>query len=155
MKEIQNQFPGKIELINLDITKEEDIQKSVAAVTEKSGGKIDLLLNCSAILHPSGKGETSLRDVSFHVLLSNVARNPSDRNFSLYCLEQGLRNTFETNSIGPLLIAKYYSPLLVKSSGLFGSQIQKKHSGILINMSAKVSSIAGICFNLKKNFFTF
>lgn len=69
--ELQQQYPRKIELVNLDVTKEEEIRRSVGVITEKSGGKIDLLVNCSAMLHPSGKGETSLRDVSFEVLLIN------------------------------------------------------------------------------------
>lgn len=56
---------------------------------------------------------------------------------------QGLRSTFETNTIGPLLIAKYFSPLLLKGSGLIGQQSVKKHSGILVNVTAKVSSISG------------
>ncbi|XP_046441559.1 C-factor-like [Daphnia pulex] len=118
--DIQKQFPKKLVLINVDITKEDNIKRIVPIITEKSGGKLDLVLNCSAILHPSGKGETSLRDVSF----------------------EGLRSTFETNTIGPLLTAKYFSPLLLKSSGLFGNQSGKKHSGILVNMTAKVSSIS-------------
>jgi NAD(P)-dependent dehydrogenase (short-subunit alcohol dehydrogenase family) len=66
--DIQKQFPNKLVLINVDITKEDNIKRIVPIITEKSGGKLDLVLNCSAILHPSGKGETSLRDVSFEVL---------------------------------------------------------------------------------------
>jgi hypothetical protein len=34
----------------------------------------------------------------------------------------------------------------LKSSGLFGNQSGKKHSGILVNMTAKVSSISGKFF---------
>ncbi|KAK4002765.1 hypothetical protein OUZ56_004567 [Daphnia magna] len=117
---MQSQFPNKMVLINVDVTKENNIKQVVPKIMEESTGKIDLLLNCSAILHPSGKGETSLRDVSF----------------------EGLRTTFETNTIGPVLTAKYFSPLLLKSSGLFGKQAGKKHSGILVNLTAKVSSIS-------------
>lgn len=65
--ELQEKYPNKLELVNVDVTNEENIRASVAKVTEKSGGRIDLLINCSAILHPSGRGETSLRDVSFEV----------------------------------------------------------------------------------------
>lgn len=65
--DIQRQFPGKVVLVNVDVSKEDDIKKIVPLITEKSEGKIDLLVNCSAILHPSGKGETSLRDVSLQV----------------------------------------------------------------------------------------
>lgn len=65
--ELKKQFPNKLHLINMDVTNEEDIKHNVPSIAEKSGGKIDLLINCSAILHPSGKGETSLRDVSQEV----------------------------------------------------------------------------------------
>ena len=67
--DLQKQFPNKLVLINIDVTNEANIRRAVPLITEKSGGKIDLILNCSAILHPSGKGETSLRDVSFEVWL--------------------------------------------------------------------------------------
>ena len=35
---------------------------------EKHIGGLDLLINCAGILHPSGRGETSLKDVSMQVL---------------------------------------------------------------------------------------
>ncbi|KAK2703854.1 hypothetical protein QYM36_017789 [Artemia franciscana] len=86
----------------------------------KFGSSLDLLINCSAILHPSGKGETSLRDVS----------------------GQGLEDTLRTNTVGPLLMAKYFSPFLLKGQGRFGVQDEKsKHSGVLVNITAKVGSI--------------
>ena len=44
------------------------------------------------------------------------------------------------NSIGPLLMAKHFAPLLQKGGGKFGSP-ESKHAGILVNMSAKVGSI--------------
>lgn len=65
--ELQKQFPNKLHLINMDITNEDDIKRKFQWISEISGGKLDLLINCSAILHPSGKGETSLRDVSQEV----------------------------------------------------------------------------------------
>jgi len=55
-------------------------------------------------------------------------------------------------------MAKYYSPLLLKSSGLFGQQnkqqsTDKKHGGILVNITAKVSSIAGTLIVSKQSQF--
>jgi len=120
LAEIRHRYPDKIHLINVDVTDEEHIRNCVPIIKEQSGGKLDLLINCSAILHPSGKGETSLRDVSL----------------------EGLKKTFETNTIGPLLMAKYYSPLILKSKGSMGSQTDKKHTGILVNVTARVSSIS-------------
>ncbi len=76
--DVQRQFPNKVVLVNIDITKEDEIKGRVPSITEHTGGKLDLLVNCSAILHPSGRGETSLRDVSLEVwflcLLLKVVR---------------------------------------------------------------------------------
>ncbi|KAK2824539.1 hypothetical protein Q5P01_021714 [Channa striata] len=86
-----------------------------------SGG-LDLIVNSSAILHPSGRGETSLRDVT----------------------AQGLSSTLTTNTVGPLLMAKHFAPLLQKGGGGFGQQpaeTVKQHSGIIVNITAKVGSI--------------
>lgn len=41
-------------------------------------------------------------------------------------------------------MAKYYSPLILKSKGSMGSQTDKKHTGILVNVTARVSSISGL-----------
>lgn len=79
-------------------------------------------MNSSALLHPSGKGETSLRDVS----------------------AQGIMSTLTTNTVGPLVMAKYFAPLLQKGGGGFGQQSEdkaKRHSGIIVNITAKVGSI--------------
>ena len=64
--DLKRQFP-KVVLMNLDVTNESEIKNSVPSITEHTRGKLDLVVNCSAILHPSSKGETSLRDVSFEV----------------------------------------------------------------------------------------
>lgn len=48
-----------------------------------------------------------------------------------------------TNAVGPLVMAKNFGPLLQKGGGGFGTQGSKSnHKGILVNMSAKVGSIA-------------
>lgn len=47
------------------------------------------------------------------------------------------------NAAGPLLMAKYFSTVLTKGKGLIGSQNDKKHTAIIINITAKVSSISG------------
>lgn len=62
------QHPGRMTVLKLDVNREEDI-KSAAESVKSDFGKVDLLINCSAMLHPSGKGETSLRDVSAQVNL--------------------------------------------------------------------------------------
>lgn len=58
---------------------------------------------------------------------------------------QGLRSTFEVNTIGPLIMAKYFAPLLMKGSGTFGMKSEDtklQHAAVLVNMSAKVGSIS-------------
>ncbi|KAI4875274.1 hypothetical protein NFI96_018142, partial [Prochilodus magdalenae] len=113
--------PGRVTVLELDVTREEHIQRAAEQVSV-AFNKVDLLVNSSAVLHPSGKGETSLRDVS----------------------AQGLISTLTTNTVGPLLMAKYFAPLLKKGTGQFGQQPAEKtgrHSGILVNMTARVGSI--------------
>lgn len=60
------QHPGKMTVLKLDVNREDDIQRAAEHV-KKVFGKVDLIINSSAMLHPSGKGETSLKDVSAQV----------------------------------------------------------------------------------------
>jgi NAD(P)-dependent dehydrogenase (short-subunit alcohol dehydrogenase family) len=41
--------------------------QEAAGNVEKQFGQLDLLVNCAAILHPTGRGETSLKDVNLQV----------------------------------------------------------------------------------------
>lgn len=61
----------KLQVLKLDVTQEDAI-KEAAKIVEQKYQKVDLLINCAAMLHPTGKGETSLRDVSFQVRLISV-----------------------------------------------------------------------------------
>ena len=54
---------------------------------------------------------------------------------------QALLDTLNLNSVGPLLMAKHFAPLLQKGQGQFGSCDKQQVSGVLVNMSAKVGSI--------------
>ncbi|XP_054654356.1 C-factor [Dunckerocampus dactyliophorus] len=118
---LAGQNPDRLTVLRLDVNREEDIWEAAERV-KKSFGRLDLLVNSSALLHPSGKGETSLRDVS----------------------AQGIISTLTTNTVGPLVMAKYFAPLLQKGIGGFGQQSSeraKQHSGIIVNITAKVGSI--------------
>ena len=53
-------------MIKLDVTSETEVEAASEYVEEKYT-KLDLLVNCAAMLHPSGKGETSLKDVTSQV----------------------------------------------------------------------------------------
>ncbi|XP_019644224.1 PREDICTED: uncharacterized protein LOC109485219 [Branchiostoma belcheri] len=58
------EFPSNLHILPLDVTDEGSIQQAANQVQQQHGGGLDLLINCAGILHPSGRGETSLRDVS-------------------------------------------------------------------------------------------
>ena len=56
----------RLKVVKMDVTKEEHLQ-SVAHDIKKDHGSLDLLINCAAMLHPSGRGETSLKQVRAEV----------------------------------------------------------------------------------------
>ena len=66
---LKDGHPDRLEIVKLDVTQEEQIKEAAELVKERSKGSMDLLINCAAMLHPSGKGETSLRDVSGKVFI--------------------------------------------------------------------------------------
>jgi len=123
--DLQREFggeDGRLKISRLDVANAEDVADFGSRIKGEAD-RLDLLINCAGMLHPSGKGETSLRDVSF----------------------EGLAATMATNAIGPLLIAKSVAPLLQKGSAGFSQQQQqqpkKDYRGVIVNMSAKVGSI--------------
>ncbi|KAM9327303.1 C-signal-like [Gastrophryne carolinensis] len=120
LQALEQQHPDTLTIMKLDVSSAAAIEQCGLQLQQRVTA-LDLLINCSAMLHPSGRGETSLKDVS----------------------AEGLSLALSTNTIGPLLVAKHFSPLLLKGSGAFGAQSpdQCKHSSILVNMSAKVASI--------------
>lgn len=66
LRGLVGQHPDRLTVLKLDVNQEEDIRGAAERVKE-AFGRLDLLVNSSAMLHPSGKGETSLRDVSAQV----------------------------------------------------------------------------------------
>ena len=55
--------PHNVEVIKLDVEKPDDIAQAADHVG-KTRGKLDLLVNSAGILHPTGRGETRLDDVT-------------------------------------------------------------------------------------------
>lgn len=53
-------------LTQMDVTQDHHM-RSVARDIKEAHGTLDLLINCPAMLHPSGRGETSLRQVESKV----------------------------------------------------------------------------------------
>ena len=86
---LQHEHGDMLTVFRVDVQDEAQIKELSAQVGEK---KLDLLINCAGILHPSGKGETSLREVN----------------------SQDMSATIATNTLGPLLMAKYFSSNLAK-----------------------------------------
>ena len=120
--DLKTEFPN-LELITMDVINENDIMNA-ADIVKNSTGKLELLLNCSAMLHPTGKGETKLADVK----------------------PDFLYDTFSVNTFGPLLMAKHFGKLLQKGNGTIGSQAFKddknlNHCGVIANLSARIGSI--------------
>lgn len=66
LRGLAGQHRGRLTVLKLDVNLEEDIREAAARVKENFG-RVDLLVNSAAMLHPTGKGETSLRDVSAQV----------------------------------------------------------------------------------------
>jgi len=112
---------NRVQVVRCDVTQEKTLV-SVASDILANHGKLDFAINVSGILHPSGRGETRLNDVTF----------------------EALQETFQVNTFGPLMMAKHFVPLLQKGGGLIGTQSVKNknhHSGILAHISARVGSI--------------
>lgn len=138
LSQLQNQYGDLLTVFGLDVQDETQIKDVAAQLGDK---KLDLLVNCAGMLHPSGKGETSLREVNL----------------------QDVSTTLKTNAIGSLMMAKYFSPNLSKRNRADKSNSPKRDTkksetaaetsdkgtktvevaGILVNMSARVGSISG------------
>lgn len=163
LRALAEQHPDRMTILKLDVNREEDIGGAADRVKERFG-RLDLIVNSSAMLHPSGKGETSLRDVSAQVTVSSlfcsitsscplIIECVSAIYTALYTISvlmftnlpfQGIISTLTTNTVGPLIMAKYFAPLLQKGGGGFGQQPAeraKQHTGIIVNITAKVGSI--------------
>ena len=121
--DLKNSFPNNLHLIEMDVTKEENIVNAAAEVKEKAG-RLELLINCSAILHPTGRGETKLADIK----------------------PEYLHEIFSVNTIAPLVMAKHFSKILQKGNGSIGSnEFQNSkdlnHAAVIANLSARIGSI--------------
>ncbi|XP_029290272.1 uncharacterized protein LOC115010038 [Cottoperca gobio] len=121
LRDLTTQYPGKITLIKLDMSDEDSISAAVQAVSEQIGaGGLNLLINNAAINKPdipaplSATGKRDMMDV------------------------------YETNVVGPFLIAKMLLPLLQRAAEINspakGDKMSCRRSAI-INISTLVSSI--------------
>lgn len=122
LRTLQSDHPSLVDIVQLDVSSEGAVEEAAHHVKSSHGKALDLLINCSAMLSPSGRGETSLKDVSM----------------------KALQETFTVNTFGPLVMAKHFGPLLLAGEGSVGrqgSEGKKKHTSVVVNMSARVGSI--------------
>ncbi|KAL0479037.1 hypothetical protein AKO1_007928 [Acrasis kona] len=115
--DLKQEFANKITLVKLDSTDEESIKEAQKQVAQQTD-RLDVLLNVSGILKP----DTSIRTVT----------------------RQDLMDSFQTNTIGPLLVAKHFQAMLHKKSTSNDPELtfeQGAPLSILANVSAKVGSI--------------
>ena len=121
LADLKAKYGDRLAVYPLDVRQEKDVERIANTVKGTHGGKLDLLVNCAGVLHPTGKGETSLKEIS----------------------PEGLASTFRVNAFGPVLMAKYFAPMLAEGSGGFGIQSdERRHAGVLVNLSARVGSIS-------------
>lgn len=112
LSRLKDEHSDLIAIHCLDVQDEKQIEEVAAHV---GGAKLDLLVNCAGMLHPSGKGETSLREVDL----------------------ESLKSTLATNALGPLMMAKHFGPNLTKRD----QASKNETAGFLVNISARVGSI--------------
>lgn len=120
LRDLTNQYPGKITLIKLDTSDENSISAAVQAVSKLIGaGGLNLLINNAAINQPASPAP-----------LSATRKND-------------MMDVYETNVVGPFLIAKMFLPLLQRSAEREknkGDEMSCSRSAI-INISTIISSI--------------
>ena len=126
LHELQARFPGRLDIVAMDIAKDTSIASAVDAIADKTAPShgVQLLINSTGVLHPSGKGETSLQQVTREALL----------------------DVMSINAFGALLVTKHLAPLLTQkkplSPELFPQAAPTTNvTGAVVNMSARVGSI--------------
>ncbi|THU48086.1 hypothetical protein C4D60_Mb09t22520 [Musa balbisiana] len=114
--DLKKKFMERLNLLQLDVTKESTIEAAATSVRE-SYGSLNLLINASGIL--------SIPDVlQPETTLTKVEKS-------------SLLLAYEVNAIGPVLVIKHMWPLL-KVGG--GSGTERKHA-VVASLSARVGSI--------------
>ena len=107
LSELKNKYPALLELIALEADSDKSVSEAAKATAQKCG-HLDILINMAGImLRPH---DAKLEDLDF----------------------QQIRETFETNTIGPLRVVKFFLPLLRKSKG-----------ARIVNVTSGIGSISG------------
>ncbi|WWC90399.1 uncharacterized protein L201_005334 [Kwoniella dendrophila CBS 6074] len=108
--ETMSQLEGRCELLRLDVNDEKSRVEVVRQVSERTGGKLDLLINNAAVNGPSPALDMSI-----------------DR----------FRELLETNVVSPLALIQALAPLLIKSGNETQSN-GKIRKSVIVNMGSLV-----------------
>ena len=130
---------ARVEAVRCDVTREASLA-GVAADILANHGKLDFAINVAGILHPSGRGEVRLSDVTIEALQVGKLKNNLNLFYTAIILFVYFQETFQVNTFGPLVMAKHFSPLLQRGGGLIGTQSSKprsQHAGLLAHISAR------------------
>ena len=130
---------ARVEAVRCDVTREASLA-GVAADILANHGKLDFAVNVAGILHPSGRGEVRLSDVTIEALQVGKLNYNLSLFYTAIILFVYFQETFQVNTFGPLVMAKHFSPLLQRGGGLIGTQSSKprsQHAGLLAHISAR------------------
>ncbi|XP_039663935.1 C-factor-like [Perca fluviatilis] len=121
LRDLTTQYPGKITIIKLDMSDEASISAAVRAVKEQIGdGGLNLVINNAAINKPDTPAPLSATG------------------------KEDMMEAYETNVVGPFLLAKMFLPLLQRAAEMKspgdGDKMSCRRSAI-INISTLISSI--------------
>lgn len=90
LQQLGDRYPGRLELVELDVTDEHSIRAAARAVGDRVD-RLHLMVNAAGVLHGGEmQPEKSLSDL-----------DPA-----------ALRRAFEVNAFGPILMAKHFVPFL-------------------------------------------
>ncbi|XP_040893507.1 C-factor [Toxotes jaculatrix] len=119
LRNLSAQYPGKITIMKLDTMDEDSISTAAQAVSKQIGaGGLNLLINNAAITKPASPASLSATQ------------------------KKDMMEVYETNVVGPFLLAKMFLPLLQRAAerGSPGDKMSCRRSAI-INVSTLISSM--------------
>ena len=117
----------RMHIMQLDAADEDSIQKASLVAKEFGDGKIDVLWNVAGILEDKKHGVEPERRLD-HIKSS------------------ALEYSLKVNTIGPVLMAKYFSPLLLEASKRIKQSVNQEVAGLpkipaAMFLSARIGSI--------------
>ena len=113
-------YPTRLTVVRLDVEDSKSITDAAETVKSKHG-RVDVVVQTAAVLHVKGEmaPETSIARID----------------------EAAMMRSFRVNAMGPTLVAKALSPLLMEASARSAADSPGGPPAIVANLSARVSSI--------------